>query len=103
MRTRLALLLGICTAIQAQDDPKDLLLRVSQKLMGTVNRLPKYVCTLTIDRAEYKSDGVPSTRTCDKLAVEKKAGRLKHRLFATRSPAAGRRRGHKPRDVWHHQ
>jgi hypothetical protein len=83
MRTRLALLLGICTALQAQDDPKDLLLRASQKAMDTVDRLPKYVCTLTIDRAEYKSDAVFPTHSCDNLAAEKKAGNLKRRLFAT--------------------
>jgi hypothetical protein len=70
-------------AIQAQDDPKDLLVRASQKVMDTVNRLPKYVCTLTIDRAEYKTNDVLSTGSCDNLAAEKKAGHLKRRLFAS--------------------
>ncbi len=83
MRLRLALLLSICVAAKAQDDPKDLLLRVSQKAMDTVNRLPKYVCTLTIDRAEYKSDSLIPTHACDNLAAEQRAGRLKRRLFAS--------------------
>lgn len=83
MRLRLALLLGISVAAQAQDDPKDLLKLVSQKLMDTVDLLPKYVCTLTIDRAEYKSDSVFPPHSCDKLAAENKAGHLKRRLSAT--------------------
>jgi hypothetical protein len=83
MRARLVLLLGISFAVQAQDDPKDLLVRVSQKVMDTVNRLPKYVCTLTIDRTEYKNNGAASTHSCDNLAAEKKAGRSKLPLFAS--------------------
>lgn len=83
MRMRLTLLLSMSAAIQAQDDPKDLLVQASQKVMDTVNRLPKYVCTLTIDRAEYKTSDVLSTGSCDNLSAEKKAGHLKRRLFAS--------------------
>src|SRR5271169_2282511 len=71
MWTRLALLLAVAVAAQAQDDPKELLLRVSQRVMEAVNRLPKYICTLTIDRAEYKSNGIVEAHSCDKLAAEK--------------------------------
>ena len=83
MRTRLVLLVSISLAVQAQDDPKDLLMRASQKVLDTVNRLPKYMCTLSIDRAQYKTNAGFSTGSCDKLAAEKKAGHLKRRLFAS--------------------
>ena len=83
MRTRLALLLAMSVAAQAQDDAKELLLRVSQRVMEAVNRLPKYICTLTIDRAEYKTNGIVEAHSCDKLAAEKEAGHLKRRLFAS--------------------
>jgi hypothetical protein len=72
MPARLAILLSISVALRAQDDPKDLLTRVSQKVMDTANRLPKYFCTLTIDRAQYQTSGVRPTRSCDNLAAEKK-------------------------------
>jgi hypothetical protein len=83
VRTRLALLLSISFAVHAQDEPKDLLMRVSQKVMDAVNRLPKYVCTLTIDRAEYQTNGLLLTRSCDSREAEKKAGRLKRRLLTS--------------------
>jgi hypothetical protein len=83
MRTRLTILVSLTVALQAQDDPKDLLVRVRQNVLDTVNRLPKYVCTLTIDRAEYQTNGVLAAHSCDNLAAEKKAGHLKRRLSAS--------------------
>jgi hypothetical protein len=81
MRARLVMLLGMSVVVaQAEDDPTGLLRRVSQKVMDTVNRLPKYVCTLSIDRAEYENNGVFQTRACDALASEKRAGLVKRRL-----------------------
>ncbi len=81
MRFRLVILLGMSVVVaQAEDDPTDLLRRVSQKVMDTVNRLPKYVCTLSIDRAEYENNGVFQTRACDALASEKRAALVKRRL-----------------------
>ena len=53
MLTRLALVSIVLTA-HAQDDPKDLLLRVSQRVMETVHGLPRYVCTQTVERTEYQ-------------------------------------------------
>jgi hypothetical protein len=37
-------------------DAKDLLLLVRQNVVATVNRLPKYVCTQTIERARYEPE-----------------------------------------------
>jgi hypothetical protein len=83
MRTALALLFSVSIVAPAQDDPKNLLLRVSQKVMDSIHRLPSYLCTLTIERAQYKTDGGVSIHSCDNLAAEKKAGRLKRRLYAS--------------------
>jgi len=83
MRAPLALLFGVSIVARAQDDPQDLLRQVSQKVMDSIHRLPKYLCTLTIERSQYKIGGIFSTHSCDNLAAEKKAERLKRSLYAS--------------------
>lgn len=78
----LPLLLSLTLGIQAQDNPNDLLMRVSQKILDSVNRLPKYVCTLTMDRAAYEIRGEPPARGCDGLEARKKGAHL-GRLIAS--------------------
>src|ERR1700689_2469245 len=83
MRISKALLLLLASlGVQAQDNPNDLLMRVSEKILDSVNRLPKYVCTLTIDRAVYQTGGGTPAQTCDGLEARKKGGHL-GRLFAS--------------------
>jgi hypothetical protein len=53
MRARTVLLCGLVACARAQT-PGDLLGRVSKKVMDTVDRLPKYMCTQTIDRFQYE-------------------------------------------------
>jgi hypothetical protein len=36
------------------DDPRDLLLRVREKVLDSLQRLPRYLCTETVDRARYE-------------------------------------------------
>jgi hypothetical protein len=83
MPTRLALFVSLSVALLAQDDPQDLLMRVSQRIRDTVDRLPKYVCTLTIDRAEYQPNSVLPNYSCDSLVAEKRAANSKRRPFAS--------------------
>jgi hypothetical protein len=73
---RLPLLLSVSLEVQAQDNPNDLIMRVSRKILDSVNRLPKYVCTLTIDRAVYEPRGGSPAHTCDGLEARKKGGHL---------------------------
>ena len=40
----------------AQPDPSELLLRVRDTVVNTLNRLPRYMCTQTIDRSQYEPD-----------------------------------------------
>ena len=47
------LLCAFAVALKAQpDDPKELLERVRDKLKETIAGLPKYMCTLTVDRVQ---------------------------------------------------
>jgi len=81
MWIRLLLLSSIVAAASAQDDPQDLLLRVRSNLSETIGRLPKYMCTLTIDRAQYRVEGSRGLPSCDALLSEKNKGHLKPRLY----------------------
>src|ERR1700722_18405212 len=83
MRIRLALILGVSLSVQAQDNQQDLLMRVSQTILDSVNRLPRYVCTLTVDRARYQTRVIAPTRTCDDLEAQKKGVDLRGRLLAS--------------------
>jgi hypothetical protein len=79
---RLPLLLSVSVGVHAEDNPNDLLTRVSQRILDSVSRLPKYVCTLTVDRSVYRTRGGPPAHSCDGLEARKKGGHL-GRLFAS--------------------
>jgi hypothetical protein len=87
MWIRLLLLCSCAAVIQASagaqnTDPRDLLLRVRANVTDTLARLPKYMCSLTIDRAQYSPDPIhPSS--CDGMAAQRRKGQLKPRLAET--------------------
>jgi len=84
MRARLLLLFAGVMAVRGQEDPKDLLVQVSRKVIETMNALPRYVCTQTVERAEYKLDnGMPGTRSCDEVTAKRNAGHLRRQLSAS--------------------
>jgi hypothetical protein len=75
------LILCLATAgSRAQDDPRQLLLRVRERVMDTERHLPRFACTETVDRTRYEpfsaSAGVRPTRSCDDtLARSRRDGR----------------------------
>ena len=71
----------MAAAASAQDDPQTLLLRVRENLRETIGRLPKYMCTLTIDRDQYQADRIKGSPSCDSLLSEKNKGHLKPHLY----------------------
>ncbi len=56
---------------QAADDPKELLLEVRKKVMLTIDRLPKYMCTETVDRSMLRAAGTMAGPSCDEVATQK--------------------------------
>lgn len=74
---RLFLLLCILAGCAAahEDSPEadaaKLLLAVREKVVETVERLPKYLCTETVDRATYQPEIEVMSRSCDDLAGRK--------------------------------
>jgi predicted ATPase len=55
-----------------RDEAKALLFEVRKKVMQTVNRLPKYMCTETIDRSTFLPQANLVNRSCDDLASRRK-------------------------------
>ena len=82
---RLYLLIGAfaaCLAAQEHsnaDDARALLLEVRKKVMLTVDRLPKYMCTETIDRSTFLPEAKLSGHPCDDLAGRRKKAEWKVR------------------------
>ncbi len=56
------------------EDGRALLLAVREKVMQTVYRLPKYLCTETVDRSTLQPDTTLPTISCDHLAGRRTKG-----------------------------
>ena len=56
MWTRFLLAFTIATGVWAQQDPMDLLRLVQARIADSLDRLPRYTCTQTIDRTLYEPD-----------------------------------------------
>ena len=65
MRVRCLLTFSIVLTVQAQQTPADLLLLARSKVEETLNRLPRYMCTQTIDRDTYDPEGTAKLNPCD--------------------------------------
>ena len=71
MRRQLFLLASLVARVMAQPDPSELLLRVREKVLHTVDRLPRYMCTQTIDRSQYEPDRVVYVKDCEDLELSR--------------------------------
>ncbi len=74
MRALAMLLTAPCLMAQqdfAQDSGRALLLQVRKKVMATVDRLPRYLCTETVDRATLAPESTLTNGSCDYLAMRR--------------------------------
>ena len=88
-----AALLVIFTVLafaQTQDEPKQVLRDARQRVLDTVERLPKYVCTETITRYRYAPDadqngvhGKPQRHSCDDVVAEVHSAQWKQHLTSS--------------------
>jgi hypothetical protein len=61
MCVRLFVAFGIVLQLQAQQDPADLLKLVQAQVASSLDRIPRYMCTQTIDRTLYAAEpGFPA-------------------------------------------
>jgi hypothetical protein len=65
-------------------DPIDTLEKARDKILAAAPRLPKYVCTETIERSYYSRTNPPEDRlSCERILVDGKRGTRKLKLDAT--------------------
>lgn len=77
---RFLLLLSVAAEVQGQPDPAELLKLAQAKIVDSLNRLPRYMCTQTIDRSVYVPDVPSAEKPCD----ENGPGRSLHLLSSDR-------------------
>jgi hypothetical protein len=65
MRIGCLLLCGLALSLEAQQDPARLLLQVSDRVRDSIRRLPRYMCTQTIDRQRYEPPSPKQRFKCD--------------------------------------
>ena len=83
LRIATIMLFGFAGSSDAQDDTKSMLLRARQAVMDTLNRLPKYVCTQTIDRTRYEPILTPRAHSCDEVSAQINAAGWRRRLSSS--------------------
>ena len=66
-------LLSLSVLLQGQD-PKLLIARARDRVLATVDRLPNYMCTQTIDRAQYAPIKIIQTSSCAERMGWRKRG-----------------------------
>ncbi len=84
------LLCGGAVRIQGQDNAKSVLVLARRSVMDTLERLPKYVCTQTIDRNRYEPDGARyaldskhQVHTCGEISTDDSSAMWKRRLSSS--------------------
>lgn len=66
------ILVGASGQSSQTDDPKQLLLEVRKKVMLTIDRLPKYMCTETVERVTFLPKESPTGSSCDDLTSRRR-------------------------------
>src|ERR1700722_10945847 len=65
MCRRLLFLCSIAAGLYAQENPTELLRRLREKVAGSLDNLPRYMCTQTVHRSEYEPDAHDRGNHCD--------------------------------------
>jgi hypothetical protein len=61
----------MAVSLPAQQDPRDLLQQLRDRVRQSIDRLPKYMCTQTIDRVQYEPPNARRPPNCDDGAAPK--------------------------------
>ena len=84
LRVSAGLLFLLNSKAGAEDGPNQLLLHVRENIADTIKRLPKYVCTLTVDRTRYEpsnpefgTEPKRGARSCDQGVADARRGTWK--------------------------
>jgi hypothetical protein len=72
----LTLFCVLISSLMAAEEPEDLLLRVRAKCISTLNRLPRYMCTQTVDRDYFEPAQRIQYKSCDDLSGAKRRNQV---------------------------
>ena len=64
MSKELLLMIWLAAPAIAQTDPSEFLLQMRDKVLHTLDRLPRYMCTQTINRSQYEPEGLTRSSRC---------------------------------------
>jgi hypothetical protein len=67
MRKEVLWLVWLAAPAMGQTDPGQLLLQVRDKVLRSLGRLPRYMCTQTINRSQYEPDRHTYIKNCEDL------------------------------------
>lgn len=83
----LLLFFSLAVRVPAEEDARDLLRRVSAYTLETIERLPRYVCTLTVDRVRYEPEkphysgnAERGAHSCDDVSAAIESATFRRRL-----------------------
>ncbi len=79
MWARLLVVFSVAAGLWAQRDPKNLLVQMSHRAMDSVDHLPPYITTETIERKYFEPHSA-RLHSCDDVAAEQKSAHSRSRL-----------------------
>ncbi|MCL4401657.1 MAG: hypothetical protein M1436_03195 [Acidobacteria bacterium] len=71
---KLLLLVGLAAPLLAQMDRSELLSRVREKVLRTVDQIPRYLCIQTIDRLQFAPEQFIYAHDCEELERSRHTG-----------------------------
>jgi hypothetical protein len=85
MSARLLMAFSVAAGLWAQRDPKDLLVQVNRRVVDSIDGVPGYVTTETIERKYFEPHSA-QFHSCDDVAAELKSALEKSGLGSSRLP-----------------
>jgi hypothetical protein len=73
MWTRLLVVFSVAAGVSAQRDPKDILVQMSRRAVDSIDHVPRYVVTETIERKYFVPHDAGRLHSCDALAAALKS------------------------------
>jgi hypothetical protein len=88
MPVRLLVVFSVAAGVWAQRDPKDLLVQMSRRAVDSIDHVPRYITTETIERKYFEPHDAGRLHSCDDVAAELKSAHGKSRLRRSRLATA---------------
>jgi hypothetical protein len=88
MSARLLVVFSVAAGLWAQQDPKDLLVQMSRRAVDSIDHVPPYITTETIERKYFEPHDAARLHSCDDVAAELKSAHGKSGVGRSRLATA---------------